>query len=218
LNTIELKANIRKTTGNGPARALRRQGLTPAILYGRNTEPIMLSVNTNSLENVLKNENIGQALFNLVIKNGKTIQKTAMIKELQTMPVSDTLIHVDFYEVAMDRKIVVSIPVVVTGKSKGVEVGGVLQVVRRELEVLCYPGEIPESIEIDITNLEIGDSVHVDEIPLSENIELADEGNFTILTVVSPHVEEEEVEEEEEELEELSEEEQEEEAGADGEA
>ena len=215
MNTIEIKAHIRKTTGNGPARVLRRQGFTPAILYGRRTDPIMLSVSTNSLENILKNENIGQALFNLIIDNGETVKKTAMIKELQTMPVSDKLIHVDFYEVAMDRKIIVSIPIVATGKSKGVENGGVLQVIRREVEVLCFPGEIPESIEVDITNLEIGDSVHVDEIQLPEKIEIPEEGNFTVLTISSPQVEEEEEEEKEEELEEASEEE---EAESDGEA
>jgi large subunit ribosomal protein L25 len=205
LDKIDLKAYIRTTVGNGPARSLRRKGFTPAVLYGPKTEPVMLSIRTHELEIILKNENIGQALFNLVIENDGTVIKTAMIKELQTKPVADTLIHVDFYEVAMDRKIVVSIPVVAAGHSKGVEQGGILQIVRRELEVLCFPGEIPESIEVDITDLDVGDAVHVKDIPLQGNIEIPDEVNFTVLTVVSPKVEAVEEAEEGEEVEEAAE-------------
>jgi large subunit ribosomal protein L25 len=124
-----------------------------------------------------------------------------MIKELQTDPVSRSLIHVDFYEISMDRKIRVMVPVTTTGTSEGVELGGTLQIVRRELEVLCLPGEIPESIEIDITGLGMGDSIHVQEIPTTGNIEIDAEVNFTVLTILSPKLEEEEVEEGEEELE-----------------
>jgi large subunit ribosomal protein L25 len=103
----------------------------------------------------------------------------------------------------MKRKIKVRVPVVAKGKSIGVENGGILQIVRRELEVLCLPLEIPESFEIDTTELDIGDSVHLDEISLEKNVEFPEDVNFTILTIVSPKAVEEEVEEElEEELEE----------------
>jgi large subunit ribosomal protein L25 len=202
LDKIELKAHIRTTTGNGPARALRREGMIPAVLYGPKIEPVKLSINTKELEHILKAENIGQALFNLSIGDDETVTKTAMIRELQTKPVSGEFIHADFYEVAMDRKIIVNVPVVAIGQSKGVELGGILQIIRRELEVLCYPGEIPESIEIDITDLDIGDSLHVEEIPLKEGVEVPADVNFTVLTISSPKVEEEEEEEEGEELEE----------------
>lgn len=205
MEKIELKAAVRETIGNGPARVLRRQGRFPAVLYGPKVEPILLSVETREFEQVLKTSNIGQALFNLVIGDKKSTPKTAMVKELQTKPVSGDVLHVDFYEVAMDRKITVSIPVVTTGKSKGVELGGLLQIVRHELEVLCYPDKIPESIEVDITDLDIGDSIHMGEIPLDENIEIPADANFTVATVLSPKVEEEE-EEEVEEGEELEEE------------
>jgi len=198
LEKIELKATIRKTMGNGPARELRRQGLIPAILYGPKSEPIMLSVVIREFENIIKTGNIGQMLLNLEIQNGKKQIKTAMIKELQTQPVTGNLLHIDFYEVAMDQKIRVSIPVVTTGEAVGVELGGILQVVRHEVDVFCYPNEIPESIEVDITNMEVGDSLHIGDVALDEAIELADEANFTVVTVLSPKVEEEEVEEEEE--------------------
>ena len=173
--------------------------MIPAILYGPKAEPVMLSVTTKELETILKTSNIGQVLLNLLIQNGKQNSRTAMIKELQTQPVSGNLLHVDFYEVAMDQKIKISIPVVTTGQATGVEEGGVLQMVRHEVEIFCFPNNIPESLEVDITDMSIGDSKHIDEVSIDESFELVDESNFTIVTVLSPKAEEvEEVEEEEE--------------------
>jgi large subunit ribosomal protein L25 len=202
LEQIELKANVRKTTGNGPARVLRREGRIPAVLYGPETEPVLLSVNIGDFQEVLKKGNVSQVLLNLVIQNGKTFSKSVIIKELQTHPVSKDFLHIDFYEIDMKRKIKVNVPVLAKGKSKGVELGGVLQIIRHELEVLCFPGEIPEEIVIDITELDVGDSVHVKEIPLEGDMEIQADVNYTVLTVLSPKVEEEVVEEEEEEVEE----------------
>jgi large subunit ribosomal protein L25 len=198
LEQIELKANVRKNTGKGSARVLRRDGRMPAVLYGPDQVPVLLSINVKELEKISKNYNLSQVPLNLVIGDGKSATKKVMVKELQTHPVSLDYLHIDLYEIAMDRKIKVNVPVVTKGKSIGVELGGVLQIVRRELEVLCLPAEIPESIELDITDLDIGDSVHVDEIPLEGEIEIAAAMNFTVLTILSPKVEVEEVEEEEE--------------------
>ena len=200
MEKIELKATVRKSVGNGPARVLRRAGQTPAVLYGRKTEPVLLSVTTKDLEQVLKKGGFGQLILDLVIRNGKEMTKAAMIKELQTHPVSGNLIHIDFYEVDMKRKIKVMVPVVTRGKALGVEEGGLLNIVRRELEVLCLPGDIPESIVIDISELDIGDAIHLDEVPLGENLEIVADVNYTVVTVLSPKIEEEPVEEEEEEL------------------
>ncbi len=198
MEKFELKVTVRNTTGNSPARELRRGGHMPAVLYGPQTEPILLTVNIREFEQIIKNSNIGSIILNLVIQNGKKITKPAMIKELQSHPVSGNLLHVDFYEIDMQRKINVMIPVVTKGISKGVELGGMMQIVRREIEVLCMPGDIPESIEVDITDMDIGDSLHVEEIPLGDNIEIPADVNFTVVTVLSPKVEEveEEVEEE----------------------
>jgi large subunit ribosomal protein L25 len=199
LEKIELIASVRKSTGNGPARVLRRAGQIPAVLYGPKTDPVLLSVNTKDLELILKKSSFGQLILNLVIQNGQKVTKAAMIKELQTHPLSGNLIHIDFYEVDMKRQIKVMIPVVITGKSVGVEEGGMLNIVRRELEVFCLPSDIPESIEIDITELTMGDSIHLEDVPLGENVEVATDVNYTVVTVLSPKVEEEEVAEEEEE-------------------
>jgi len=197
LEKINLKTKVRTTVGNGPARELRRQGSIPAVLYGSNTESMLLSVSTKALELATKSANIGQLLLNLTIEGDESVAKTAMIKELQVHPLSGNPIHVDFYEVDMKRKINVNIPIVTTGMSKGVEQGGMLQLVRRELEVLCLPNEIPEFIEVDVSDLDIGDSLHVEEIELGENIEMPADVNFTVITVLAPALEEEEEETEE---------------------
>jgi large subunit ribosomal protein L25 len=200
LELIDLKTNIRKTTGNGPARRLRRSGQIPAVLYGPDTESLLLSVNALEFEKVLKKSISGQVLLNLIIQNGETFTRSAMVRELQTHPVSRDFLHIDFFEISMDRKIRVKVPVEITGKSKGVEAGGILQIVRRELEMLCLPLRVPESIEVDISDLDIGDSIHIGAIAQESDIEVLEEDHFTIVTIVSPTIEE--VEEEVEELEE----------------
>jgi large subunit ribosomal protein L25 len=202
LELIELKTNIRTTTGNGPARRLRQKGQIPAVLYGPGTESVLLSVNISDIDRILKKGRIAQALLNLVILNNEeTSTKTVMVKELQHHPVSRNFLHIDFYEVAMDRKIMVNIPVTTIGKAKGVENGGILQIIRRELEVQCFPLDVPESIEIDITDLDVGDSIHVGDISRQSGIEFLGEENFTVVTVVTPKIEEEEEVTEEEEAE-----------------
>jgi large subunit ribosomal protein L25 len=197
LDFIDLKANKRTTVGKGPARGLRREGYFPAVLYGPDSEPVLLSVQTHNLTLALKNSAAGQVLFSLDIQDGTAEKHSAMIKEVQTDPVSREILHVDFMEVSQDRKIKVMVPVMTIGKSIGVEMGGLFQIIRRDLEVECYPNNIPESIEIDISALEIGDSVHVEDIPLKEGIEIPHDVDFTVVTILSPKVEEEEVEEEE---------------------
>jgi large subunit ribosomal protein L25 len=185
LEQIELNASIRKTIGNGPARALRREGRVPAVLYGPKSDPVLLSVGRQELDRVLKRGGIGQMLLKLVIQNGTTETKTTMIKELQTDPVSHNYLHIDFYEVDLTRKILVKVPLVAKGKARGIEDGGMLQLVRRELEVLCLPTQIPEVLEIDITELDIGDSLHVKDISLPQDVEIPGDSSHTVLTIVS---------------------------------
>lgn len=210
----QLTAASRTATGNGPARVLRREGKIPAVLYGRGVDTRLLSVNVSDFETAIKNQAINQLLLNLVIDGDEAGARTVMIKELQAEPLSHKFVHIDFYEVSMDRKIRVMVPVTTVGKSEGVEMGGTLQIVRRELEVLCLPGEIPETIEIDVSSLGIGDSIHVMEIPTADNVEIPADVNFTVVTVLSAKVEavEGEMEEAEEEAEDLVESEGEEEA------
>jgi large subunit ribosomal protein L25 len=198
LEQLELKAKIRKTTGNGPARVLRREGKIPAVLYGPKTEPTLLSVDVRDLERIFKTGSVGQVLLNLIIQNGQESTRPVMIRELQAHPVSGKFVHIDFYEIDLENKIKVGVPVVTTGQSIGVEMGGTLQIVRRELEVLCLPTQIPEFIEVDVTNLDVGDSIHADEIQVGGDAEFPEDVNFTVITCLAPKVEAEpEVEEEE---------------------
>ncbi len=202
MELLELNANIRTTVGNGPARRMRQSGKIPAVFYGPGKEPVLLSVNISDFDQVLKNSRVGQLLLNLVIQDGETYTRSAMVKELQTHPVSRDFLHIDFYEIAMDRKIRVKVPIVTTGKAIGVELGGVLQIIRREIEVLCLPFEVPESFEIDIADLDIGDSIHVKDISPEGEIEFLEDEHFTVVTLLSPKLEEEEEPTEEEEEEE----------------
>ena len=190
MEQLNLKVQIRKTLGNGPARVLRREGRMPAVLYGPKIEPVLLSLDIKEFELILKEASVGSVLLNLKIQNGKTATRVAMIKELQTHPVTGKFLHVDFYEVDMQKKITVKVPVVAQGKSVGVELGGLIQYVRRELEVLCLPTAIPEAIEVDISDLDIGDSIHVEDISLEGDVEIPADTNFTVVTVLAPKVEE----------------------------
>lgn len=200
---IDLNANKRMEQGNGPARRLRQKGLVPAVIYGPGKEPELLSVNFRDLEKALKTSKTIQVLLNLNISNGSSETRSAMIKELQTDPVSREILHVDFYEIDLNRKILMKVPVVAKGKAAGVEMGGMLQIIRRELEVLCLPGQIPDAIEIDVTDLEINDSIHVKDIPIEGDLEIPADVDFTVITCLGKKMEE----EEEEELEEGAEEE-----------
>jgi large subunit ribosomal protein L25 len=178
--------------------------MAPAVIYGPGKTPEMLAVNVRELGKILKNSKTIQVLLNLHLDGGEP--RPAMLKDLQMNPVSHEILHVDFYEIDPNRKIRMMVPVVPKGKAAGVEMGGMLQVIRRELEVLCLPGEIPDTIEIDVTALEIGGSIHVKEIDLGGNIEIPAEVDFTVITCLGKMKEEEEgVEEGEEGAEEADE-------------
>lgn len=189
MKQLELNATIRKTKGNGPARSLRREGRFPAVLYGPGTQPVMLSVNVRDFEQVVQKGNIRRTIFSLSIQNGSTVTKPAVIKELQTHPVSGQFLHVDFYEIDMNRKLRVMVPVVPKGKAKGEEFGGMLQIIEREIAVFCLPQEIPDSLEIDVSELGVGDALHVKDIALPGGVELPPGENYTVVTVISPKAE-----------------------------
>jgi large subunit ribosomal protein L25 len=197
LETFDLTASARKTTGKGPARALRRQGLVPAVLYGPETESLPLTISTDDLMKVYQKSGSELFILNLIIKNGGTQNKTAMVKEVQMSPLSDRCLHVDFYEISMEKEITVKVPIELTGKSIGVESGGMLQLVRHELEVSCLPGDVPGKIEVDVSHLDIGDSVHIEDVTVGEKIRLQYDTNYTVATVIAPAVAEEEIPEEE---------------------
>jgi large subunit ribosomal protein L25 len=188
LELLDINANIRTTAGNSPSRGLRREGSIPAVLYGPGAESVLLSINAHDLELALKRAPIGQIIFNLQMQNADFPARTAIAKEIQIHPVSRNFLHVDFYEISKDRKILAKVPVAVRGKAKGVENGGILQIILREVEVSCLPFEVPDAIPVDISNLDIGDSIHIGDIPKIENVDFADDAHITVLTISSSMV------------------------------
>jgi len=197
LEVIELKASQRSGIGKGPARRLRRKGLIPAVLYGPETESIPLAISSADLDRVYKKAGSEHVLLNLIIENGDTREKTAIIKEVQTSPLTNQYLHVDFCEISLEKKIVVKVPVELSGKSKGVERGGLLQLIRHELEVECLPMDIPDKILVDVSNLGIGDSLHVGDIDVGKKVRLLDDADLAVVTIIAPSAKEEEVSEEE---------------------
>ena len=193
-----LAVQLREVKGKEAARKLRNQGLIPAVVYGQREEAIPVTLNPQHLAKALRGGAGERSLINLTIEGLQAgpVTKTVILKEKQIDPVKRTLLHVDLYTIAMDETIRVSIPVHIMGKAHGVELGGVLEQVLREIEVECLPGDIPPSIDIDVSSLDIGDSIHVADIRL-EKAEIQVDPEQTIVTVVPPTVYEEPVVEEE---------------------
>ena len=205
---VALTAQSRKGTGKGAARTLRRQALIPAVFYGPEVDPVHLSLKYRDLEKLIRTGAGENVIIDLAIETGdSTLSHRAMLKEIQMDPVKQTILHVDLYEISMDKKIEVEVPITLTGTAKGVsDEGGILQQVSRTLEISCLPDNIPDSFELDVTDLNIGDSLHVSDLKIPQDIEVLVEGELTIATVVPPTKVEEiepEVPEEEEEREEV---------------
>ena len=187
MEQIPLEAFIRNQTGKGPARAMRRNGNVPAVFYGPETQPLLLYIRKLDLEKVFKKQAGENILFQLQIKGGEQdLSKTAMIKELQRNPVSRAYLHTDFYEISLTKELDVEVGIRVVGKSPGVEKGGILQEVSRELAIRCLPITIPDHIEVDVSSLEIGDSIHVRDLQLAPGIKILTDPLVTIVNVVPP--------------------------------
>lgn len=190
-----LKAEIREGTGKGVARKLRAKGLIPAVFYGAHSQTLPLVIDPKELSLTLQTEAGGNVLIDLDIRKGdQSERKVVMVKELQYDHFQRKALHTDFYEVAMDVMVTVEIPIHLVGKPEGTKMGGILDQVRRTIEIQCLPGDIPKSIDIDVSSLKIGDSVHVKDLHL-EKAKILSDINFTIATVVPPVAEEKKVEE-----------------------
>lgn len=198
---IDLKAMKRTNTGKGAARKLRQSDQIPAVLYGKGIDSLLLTLAIKDLDIIFREHGRARLFFNLII-DGESTSRKAFLKELQVDTVSGQYCHMDIHQISMDQTLRLTIPVVTTGQSIGVESGGLLQIIRRELEIICLPQNIPESIEVDVTNLDIGASFHVSELSLPEGLTVPYDVDFTILTVVQPKGYDETGEEEEEETEE----------------
>ncbi len=185
MEQARLDVEIRQGKGKGSARAVRRSGLIPGIVYGHNQEPMMIKFQEHGLRKIFHQggENV---LINMNISGGLT--ETVMIKEIQRDPLSRRIIHADFMRVSLEEKVTTHVPIVLVGTAPGVKEGGVLEFLLRELRIECLVGQIPEHIEIDISSLGIGDQIRVEEIKVPEGITIHDDPVTTVVTIAAPTV------------------------------
>ena len=198
MKRLVLNAEVREGLGKEEARRLHRRGLIPAIVYGDKGEPIPVIVNPLDIEKILRLETGENTIFQLEVPGAETV-KQAMIKDFQLDPVTSKLLHVDLLRVSSKAKLRVTVPIVLEGEAKGVEVdGGIMEFTQREVEVECLPQDIPENITVNINGLEIGDLVRVAELKVDEKVKILSSPEQAVLSIAVPEVEEVAVAEEEE--------------------
>jgi large subunit ribosomal protein L25 len=189
-----LKALTRKTKGKGAARKLRKDQQIPANFYGPNAQPIMLTVSYMELERLMQQSAAENIVLDLKIQSDDGLEtRSVILKELQVDPTKDNYLHVDFCEISMDKEITVHVPISLSGTPAGFLEGGVLQHVRRELNISCLPDKLIDTLELDVSGLGIGDALHIKDIVLPEGITSLEEGDLTVALVAAPTVEKEEV-------------------------
>ena len=185
--TANLTATRRDDTGKGVARKLRASGQMPAVIYGHNREPQSLVVPSRELERLLDHISAGSTVIDLDI--GGTTART-LIREIQRHPFKRQILHVDFQELVAGETVTVEVPLVIVGTAEGVRVGGgTLDLVLREVEVECDPGNIPNHIDVDVTNLTIGHSIHVGDLTLPAGVTMITDAEQTIAVCSAPRVE-----------------------------
>lgn len=210
--TVTLEVEKRQSRGKGPVKRLRAEGKIPAIIYGHGEESIPLTLDSKNFRSIL-HAHVGENLIFDVKLPGQKRPWKAIIRDVQHHPVRGDILHVDLQHISMKEKITVEVPVILVGSPVGVRTkGGILQHVLHEMEIECLPAEIPEHIEVDVSELDVGESLHIQDLSL-EKVKILTEPQRSIATVVPPTVikvpvEEEVVEEEELEEPELIEKEQ----------
>jgi large subunit ribosomal protein L25 len=185
-DALTLPAETRERAGKGASRELRRNGRVPAVIYGGKEEPTPIHVEAKELARQLGTGHFMNSIV-MIDVGGKSVR--AIPKDVAMHPVTDRPIHVDFLRLSKDSKIQVAVPVIFINEedSPGLKKGGVLNVVRHELELVCESDKIPDDIQIDVTGLEVGDSIHISSVNLPEgSVSAITDRDFTIATIVAP--------------------------------
>ncbi|NQU62365.1 MAG: 50S ribosomal protein L25/general stress protein Ctc [Rhodospirillales bacterium] len=180
-----LAAEIREGTGKGAARTARRQGRVPCIIYGNKEDSVMITIDPVDLQHQLRGPGFFSRVFELEIGGKK---HRVLARELQLDPVTDRPIHVDFMRFSAATRLSIEVQVLFENQeeSPGLKRGGVLNIVRHTIEMRCNPDSIPESITVDLTGLDIGDSVHIGALNIPSDVELTTDRDFTIATIAAP--------------------------------
>src|ERR1051325_2028707 len=193
MKSVALKAYPRSLTGRPAVKALRSTGRIPATIYGRLNPPQNLEVKAKELGDLIKTAHSENLLIDLAIEGDASVKRLALVQEIQHYPLDGKVLHIDFHEVAENEKVTIMVPVEAIGEAAGVKTGGgVLEHVLFKLKVRALPRDIPEAINVDVTALEIGKSIHVGEIPAPAGVEILGHKEAPVLTVAAPVTEEEE--------------------------
>ncbi|WP_421847812.1 50S ribosomal protein L25/general stress protein Ctc [Novosphingobium sp.] len=185
-DTLHLPAETRERAGKGASRALRREGRTPAVIYGGNQDPVAIHVEEKELRRQLGTGHFFNSIVELTV-GGETVR--TLPKDVAFHPVSERPLHADFLRVSANAPVEVSVPVVFVNeaKSPGLKKGGVLNIVRHELELICEADKIPDDIAVDVSGVDIGDSIHISSVTLPAGSRSAiTDRDFTIATIVAP--------------------------------
>jgi large subunit ribosomal protein L25 len=196
--TYKLSAQARDGAGKGIARALRRDKKIPAVIYGDSKEPILISVLAHDIEQEYHKAHMFTMICDIEV--GNDTKEMVLARDIQVHPVTGIVIHADFLRVTKKTKIAVQVPVNFINEEEcvGMSKGGVLNVVRHDVELMCSATHIPESVDLDMTKFEIGDSIKMSDIAMTEGAFSTSDRDLTIATIIAPRVEEEETEETEE--------------------
>jgi large subunit ribosomal protein L25 len=188
MEQVLIKADTRNSTGKGVARKLRAAGRIPAVLYGTNVEPVSITISAREWENITRHMK-RNVIIDMEIQGGAAIDKRpVMVKEIQRDGLGTNIMHIDFFQVSMEQTVEVEVPIHLTGKSKGEVLGGIVDVHLRSIRVECLPNQIPEDITLDVTELDVGDSIHISDISLP-GVKLVEHGEIAILSIIPPTVE-----------------------------
>ncbi|MBV8175099.1 MAG: 50S ribosomal protein L25 [Verrucomicrobia bacterium] len=190
---VKLKAQKRTLVGRNAVKKVKEKGLVPGVIYGSQAEPMTLQIDARELTTVLAHASSEHVLVELEIVDGsQSTHRLALIQEVQHHPLKRALLHVDFHAVSATEKIISEVPIEAVGEALGVRTfGGLLEYSLRTLEVECYPQDLPDLVQIDVSNLNIGESLHVRDIPLPAGVEAITDEDLTVVSVVASRVGEE---------------------------
>ncbi|MDD2272607.1 MAG: 50S ribosomal protein L25 [Desulfuromonadaceae bacterium] len=186
----QMNIELRTKTGTGVSRRLRNADMVPGVVYGKGIEPVTVSIKSRDLQEAISGAG-GQNNLLTLIGGGTLDQNIAIVVDLQRDPIKRTFKHVDLHRINPNEKLKVTVPVVLTGTAIGVKEGGLLDLAHHELHVECLPGNIPDSITIDISDLKIAHSIHVSDIVLPEGIVLLDQPKIPVVSILGRVKEEE---------------------------
>ena len=182
MKQLSLTAMKRDKVKTNTSHKLKKEGRVPAVMYGPGKPNMNLSLNTRDVLEIINDESATNAIINLTIENDN-IQRKVMLKDYQVDPVKNKLLHVDLYEISMDKEMTVTVPIHLVGRPKGLADGGILEQKIREVEIRCLPDRIPEYIEVDVSALGIGDNLHLSDVKFSDDIKVLTDLSRTVAVV-----------------------------------